>query len=53
MGRPTCAALPQALDSLRPAVSLGCIGNRVYTGLSDSEGYVAIPRKRWVPWSRS
>jgi len=43
MGRPTCAALPQALDSLRPAVSLGCIGNRVYTGLSDSEGYVAIP----------
>ena len=25
MGRPTCAALPQALDSARPAVSLGCI----------------------------
>jgi len=43
MGRPTCAALPQALDSRRPAMSLGCIGNRVYTGLSDSEGYVAIP----------
>jgi uncharacterized protein (DUF169 family) len=43
MGRPTCAALPQALDSRRPAVSLGCIGNRVYTGLADGEGYVAIP----------
>jgi uncharacterized protein (DUF169 family) len=43
MGRPTCAALPQALDSSRPAVSLGCIGNRVYTGLQDGEGYVAIP----------
>ena len=43
MGRPTCAALPQALDSARPAVSLGCIGNRVYTGLAEGEGYVAIP----------
>jgi len=43
MGRPTCAALPQALDSRRPAVSLGCTGNRVYTGLAEGEGYVAIP----------
>src|SRR3954464_4525312 len=43
MGRPTCAALPQALDSRRPAMSLGCIGNRVYTGLEDGEGYVAVP----------
>lgn len=43
MGRPTCAALPQALQGGKPAMSLGCIGNRVYTGLADSEGYVAIP----------
>ena len=43
MGRPTCAALPQALDSKRPAMSLGCIGARVYTGLADGEGYVALP----------
>ena len=43
MGRPTCAALPQALDSARPSVSLGCVGNRVYTGLGDGEGYVAVP----------
>ncbi len=43
MGRPTCAVLPQALDSRRPAVSLGCTGNRVYTGLAEGEGYVAIP----------
>jgi len=43
MGRPTCAALPQAIDSKRPAMSLGCIGNRVYTGLADGEGYVALP----------
>jgi uncharacterized protein (DUF169 family) len=45
MGRPSCAALPQALRSTRPAVSLGCIGNRVYTGLADGEGYVALPAK--------
>jgi uncharacterized protein (DUF169 family) len=43
MGRPTCAALPQALDAKRPAMSLGCIGNRVYTGLGEGEGYVALP----------
>lgn len=45
MGRPTCAVLPQALDSRRPAMSLGCIGNRVYTGLGEGEGYVALPAK--------
>jgi uncharacterized protein (DUF169 family) len=43
MGRPTCAALPQALESRRPATSLGCIGNRVYTELGEGEGYVALP----------
>lgn len=43
LGRPTCAALPQAIESARPVVSLGCIGNRVYTGLSDGEGYVVLP----------
>jgi uncharacterized protein (DUF169 family) len=43
MGRPTCAVLPQSLESARPAMSLGCIGNRVYTGLGDGEGYVALP----------
>jgi uncharacterized protein (DUF169 family) len=31
------------LQSSRPVVSLGCIGNRVYTGLEDGEGYAAIP----------
>ena len=29
--------------SYRPAMSLGCIGNRVYTGLAEGEGYVALP----------
>jgi uncharacterized protein (DUF169 family) len=43
LGRPTCAVLPQAIGSKLPQVSLGCVGNRVYTGLGEGEGWVAIP----------
>lgn len=43
LGRPTCAVLPLAEKSGKSAVSLGCIGNRVYTGAGDDEGYMAIP----------
>jgi uncharacterized protein (DUF169 family) len=43
LGRPTCAVMPQAMQSARVSSSFGCVGNRVYTGLTDSEGYVAIP----------
>ncbi|MCI0484125.1 MAG: DUF169 domain-containing protein [candidate division NC10 bacterium] len=41
--RPTCAIVPTATEAGRASLSLGCIGNRVYTGLADSELYVAIP----------
>jgi uncharacterized protein (DUF169 family) len=43
MGRPTCAAVPEVLRTGRSAASLGCIGNRVYTGLADDELYFALP----------
>ncbi|MDP9131827.1 MAG: DUF169 domain-containing protein [Nitrospirota bacterium] len=43
MGRPTCAVLPETLQSGNTTTSFGCIGNRVYTGLGDDEGYYAIP----------
>ena len=43
MGRPTCAVLPQAINSARTAASFGCIGNRVYTGADENEAYFAIP----------
>jgi uncharacterized protein (DUF169 family) len=43
MGRPTCAVLPEAINSGRTSASFGCIGNRVYTGLEDGEAYFAIP----------
>jgi uncharacterized protein (DUF169 family) len=41
LGRPTCMALPAALASGAVA-SLGCIGNRVYTGIGGDEFYVAV-----------
>ena len=49
MGRPTCAMIPQALDSGKCVASFGCIGNRVYTGLGDDEGYFAIGRASLAP----
>ena len=42
MGRPTCAMVPAVLKSQQSAMSLGCIGNRVYNGLSDEEMYAGI-----------
>jgi uncharacterized protein (DUF169 family) len=41
--RPTCAIVPTATEARRASVSLGCIGNRVYTELDDGELYIAIP----------
>jgi uncharacterized protein (DUF169 family) len=44
LGRPTCMALPAALAS-GVIASTGCIGGRIYTGLSEEELYVMIPGK--------
>jgi len=41
LGRPTCMAIPAALAS-GIASSLGCVGNRIYTGLDDQEFYTVI-----------
>ena len=41
LGRPTCMAVPTALAA-GLATSLGCVGNRVYTGLSDEEFYTVV-----------
>jgi uncharacterized protein (DUF169 family) len=43
MGRPTCAALPEAMRTGHGVGSLGCIGNRVYTELPDDEMYFVLP----------
>jgi uncharacterized protein (DUF169 family) len=44
MGRPTCMGLPLALER-GTQISLGCIGNRTYTGLGDDELYIIIAGK--------
>jgi uncharacterized protein (DUF169 family) len=44
LGRPTCMALPAALQH-GTITSLGCIGNRVYTGLAEHEMYVVLRGK--------
>jgi uncharacterized protein (DUF169 family) len=41
LGRPTCMALPAALQH-GAVTSAGCIGNRVYTEIGDDELYVAL-----------
>ncbi|MGH9347804.1 MAG: DUF169 domain-containing protein [Vicinamibacterales bacterium] len=45
MGRPACAVIAATMESGKAATSLGCIGNRVYTGLASDEFYVAVPGK--------
>lgn len=44
LGRPTCMALPASLEH-GTILSLGCIGNRVYTGLPEDEMYVVVRGK--------
>lgn len=46
MGRPACAMIPAVLNGPGGVTSLGCIGNRVYTGLGDDELYFTIPGPR-------
>lgn len=41
LGRPTCMALPASLQ-YGSITSLGCIGNRVYTGLGEDEMYIVL-----------
>jgi uncharacterized protein (DUF169 family) len=42
VGRPTCSAIPAVMRTGLSATNLGCIGNRVYTGLGDEELYFVV-----------
>lgn len=48
MGRPACAVLPMAKSQDSSALSLGCKGNRTFTGLPDSELYFCVPGGKWA-----
>jgi len=43
MGRPVCSVIPESLASGQVVLSLGSIGNWVYTNLGHQECYSAIP----------
>lgn len=47
LGRPACAILPLTTTNGQMSISLGCKGNRTFTGLPDEEMYVAIPGDKW------
>jgi uncharacterized protein (DUF169 family) len=46
MGRPACAMIPHASSTVMGVASIGCIGNRVYTGLGDNELYFTVAGSR-------
>jgi uncharacterized protein (DUF169 family) len=43
-GRPACSAIPRALASGRPAMSLGCAGMRTFTGIEPGMLVTVVPR---------
>ncbi|MBV8819166.1 MAG: DUF169 domain-containing protein [Acidobacteriaceae bacterium] len=43
LGRPACAALPTALNSAQPQLSMGCTGMRTFTDISDDRLLVVLP----------
>ncbi len=45
MGAPTCAAIPMAYNDHQVGISLGCVTNRIRTGIKPSEMIVTVPRE--------
>lgn len=48
LGRPGCGVLPLVMNGGTSALSLGCKGNRTFTGLPEEEMYLAIPGNQWA-----
>ncbi len=52
LGRPACAVVPQAINTGRAALSLGCCGARAYLGvLSDDVALWALPGPRLAEYA--
>jgi uncharacterized protein (DUF169 family) len=43
LGRPTCAAIPAALEDLSPTLSLGCLGMRTFTEVAGDRLMAVVP----------
>lgn len=48
LGRPACGLLPFVKDGGEAALSLGCAGNRTFTGLPDDQMYFAVASPKWA-----
>jgi uncharacterized protein (DUF169 family) len=48
LGRPACAVLPLTMMTEATSISLGCKGNRTFTGLADDEMYVSVPADKFT-----
>jgi uncharacterized protein (DUF169 family) len=47
LGRPGCAVVPLTLGQSSVSMSLGCRGNRTFTGLEDDLLYVCVAGSKW------
>lgn len=46
-GRPGCAALPRALHTKQPTISMACVGLRAFTEIGDDRSLATIPVPPW------
>jgi uncharacterized protein (DUF169 family) len=52
-GRPACAALPYSMKADHPVLSLGCIGMRTFTEISDDRLLAVIPGAKLQQFAQS
>jgi uncharacterized protein (DUF169 family) len=52
-GRPSCAALPVALEKSQPALSLGCLGMRIFTDIGENYLLAVVPGKKLEEFSKA
>ena len=53
LGRPACAAVPLAMNNLRSQLSLGCVGMRTFTEISDDRMLGVLPGAQVRSFSES
>ncbi len=53
MGAPTCAAIPMSYNDHGIGISLGCVTNRIRTGMKATEMVVSVPRSELGSFTES
>ena len=52
-GRPSCAALPVALEKSQSTLSLGCLGMRIFTDVGENHLLAAVPGSKLEEFSEA